>query len=50
MILTRKTFASETMKKINWVVKMFSEWRMYHNGYGSIEHIGCDLDDVDSVT
>ena len=50
MSLTRKTFADETMKKINWVVKMFSEWRMYRNGSGSIEFIECDLGDVDTVT
>ena len=50
MRLTRKTFAAETMKKVNWVVKMYNEWRMYRNGYGSIEYIECDLDEIESVT
>ena len=38
------------MKKINWVVKMFTEWQMYRNDLSITEKIQCDLDDVDTVT
>ena len=50
VMLTRKTFAAETMKKINWVVKMFSEWRLYRNEFSITEQIECDLEDVDNIS
>ena len=48
--LTKKTFAPETDKKINWVVNMFSEWRQYRNSIPSMEFIYADLDDVCTLT
>ena len=48
--LTRKTFAPESTKKINWVVKMFAEWHQYRNSIPSMEYIYCDLDDVRTIT
>ena len=48
--MSRKTFAPDTMKKINWVVNMYDEWRKYRNGLGSLEYIVCDLHDVGNIT
>ena len=48
--LSKKSFAPETMKKINWVVKMFADWRKYKNSIPSMEFIYCDLDDVRKIT
>ena len=49
--MSRKTFAPDTMKKINWVVNMFSEWHSYCNAYAvMMETIDCDLHDLRSIT
>ena len=29
---------------------MFSEWRQYRNGLGSMEFIKCDLSDIGNIT
>ena len=50
MKMSRKTFAPETMKKINWVVTMFSEWRAYRNSFGMMEVITCDLREISTIT
>ena len=48
--MSRKTFAPETSKKINWVVKMYADWPQYRNAIPSNEFIYCDLDDLNTVT
>ena len=45
-----KIFAREKVQKINWVIKMYSEWRQYRNAIPSMEFIYCDLDKIDTVT
>ena len=48
--LSHKKFAPETMKKINWVVKMFKEWRFNRNQSGGCEVITCNLDEKQTIT
>ena len=47
--LTHKNFSNETMKKIQWVTKMYRDWRQYRHNSG-FDYIGCDLDDVNTIT
>ena len=47
---TKKTFASETMKKVNWVKNMFQEWRYHRNLSPDFSDIHCDLENVDTIT
>ena len=48
--LSRKKFAQDTMKKVNWVVKMFKEWRMSRNNQPGVEQVECDLDNKATIT
>ena len=48
--MSKKTFAPETTKKINWVIKMYSDWCQYRNAIPSMEFIYCDLDDLHTIT
>ena len=43
--LSHKDFSHETKKKMRWVLKMFTEWRSYHNLSASLDHVECDLHD-----
>ena len=44
----RKKFSEETVKKINWVQKMFAEWKEDRNCTG-IDKIVCDLENVSTI-
>ena len=48
--MSRKSFSDETMKKVNWVTKMYSEWRSARNSLPQFETIVADLDNVFSLT
>ena len=49
--LSHKNFSDETVKKIRWVHKMYSEWRDTRNfKYGVDEIITCDLEDLSTIT
>ena len=48
--LSHKKFSPETMKKINWVVKMYREWRIYRNSQDLEDKIDCDLDEMATVS
>ena len=48
--LTKKNFAPETMKKVNWVCNMFQEWRGYRNDEPGFSDIHCDLDNLASIS
>ena len=48
--LKHKKFAPETMKKVNWVVQMFKEWRSVRNKSAEYELITCDLDRKHTIT
>ena len=48
--LKHKKFVPETMKKVNWVVKMFKEWRSVRNKSAGYELITCDLNRKDTIT
>ena len=48
--LTKKTFSSETMKKVSWVKGMFQEWRYHRNMSPNFSDIVCDLDNISSIT
>ena len=47
--LSHKNFSDETMKKVNWVKKMYKDWRIYRHSLG-LEYISCDLENVTSIT
>ena len=47
--LTRKTFSDETMKKVNWVRRMYTDWRNYRNGSPSLESVECDIEDISNL-
>ena len=47
--LGRKKFSDETVKKIGWVQRMYSDWREVHNATG-INYIACDLEDMNTVS
>ena len=48
--LARKNFSDDTVKKVTWVCRMYSEWRIYRNEITDGEYILCDLDDHESIT
>ena len=48
--LTKKKFAMETMKKVNWVKNMYQEWMYSRNAKSGVNDITCDLEDVQSIT
>ena len=48
--LARKKFSEETLKKVTWVRRMFSEWRLHRNDQDLGEFIYCDLDDPETIT
>ena len=48
--LSRKKFSSETMKKVNWVHRMYYNWRAYINNSPHLENIECDIEDINSLT
>ena len=48
--LARKKISDETVRKISWVRKMYSQWRLHRNDVHSTETIMCDLDDHESIT
>ena len=45
-----KNFSEETVKKINWVRKMYSQWRLERNELQVHDIITCDLDDDETIT
>ena len=47
--LTKKTFSSETMKKVNWAKGMFQEWRSHRNKKEGFSDIHCDLDNLSTI-
>ena len=47
--LACKNFAEETMKKISWVVNMYTDWKEYRNSLGNVSDIHCDLYDVSTI-
>ena len=48
--LACKNFLDETLKKVTWVRRMFSQWRLDHNKNSMDETIMCDLDDHETIT
>lgn len=48
--LSRKQFASETDKKIRWVVNMYGEWCKYRNSVPGFDIIKLDLMNVATIT
>ena len=47
--MARKNFSEETTKKVNWVQKMYSQWRIQRNDSGLYELITCDLGDHETI-
>ena len=37
------------MKKISWVVNMYTDWKEYRNSLGNVSDIHCDLYDVSTI-
>ena len=47
--LSWKNFSDETMKKVNWVTKMFCGWHQYRHNSG-LHFFHCDLDRVETIS
>ena len=47
--LTRKKFSNETMKKVNWVRRMYNDWRNYRNSSSSLQSVQCDIEDINNL-
>ena len=47
--LSWKNFSDETMKKVQWVTKMYSDWRSFRHSEG-LQYISCDLEDASTIT
>ena len=47
--LSQKKFSDETNKKIAWVKKMYTDWRLFRNGQSHLQSFDCDLDNVESI-
>ena len=47
--LSHKNFSEETLKQVQWVRKMYHEWRSYRNSQG-LAFIHCDLEDKATIT
>ena len=47
--LSHKNFSEETMRKVHWVRKMYSEWRSYRHSLG-LEYIECDLENKETIS
>ena len=45
-----KNFAEDTMKKVNWVVKMYNDWRVHRNSGEAKKFIYCDLDKKETIS
>ena len=48
--LSRKKFSDETMKKVHWARRMYSDWRFFRNSQEDLRSFECDLDNVITVT
>ena len=48
--LARKNFSEETIRKVTWVRRMYSQWRIERNERSFDEQILCDLDDHETIT
>ena len=48
--MVNKNFSPETMKKVNWVTKMYREWREYRHSLPNLQKVECDLDDKSTIT
>ena len=44
--LTRKKFSDETMKKVQWVRRMYNDWRNYRNASPDLKSVECDIEDI----
>ena len=47
--LTRKTFSSETMKKVQWVRNMYNDWCEFRNSQPNLQSVECDIEDISSL-
>ena len=48
--LSHKKYSPETMKKVQWVTKMYRDWRNHRYSIPELDKIECDLDNKDSIT
>ena len=48
--MSHKNLSEDTMKKVNWVVRMYCDWRMHRNTGGDDKSIWCDLDVKETIT
>ena len=48
--MSNKKFSDETMKKVNWVIKMYRDWHNYRHSLPNLQKIECDLDDKDTIS
>ena len=47
--MARKNFSEETVRKVNWVRKMYAEWQLQRNEDNFEDQILCDLDDDETI-
>ena len=48
--MTRKTFSDETMKKVNWVRRMYNDWRNFRNDHPNLQSVGADIEDLPNLS
>ena len=46
----RKKFSEHTMKKVQWVRRMYNDWRNFRNSHATLQSISCDIDDISTIT
>ena len=46
----RKNFSEHTMKKVQWVRRMYNDWRLFRNSEPRLQDVSCDIDDISTIT
>ena len=46
--MSRKKFSDETMKKVNWVRHMYSDWKQFRDTNPNLQDVHCDLDKLET--
>ena len=47
--MSKKQFAKSTHYNINWILKMYHQWREHHNSLPTLRNIDVDLEDISTI-
>ena len=47
--LSHKNFSDETMKKVNWVRRMYNDWREFRNGNPNLQSINSNIEEFNHL-